>query len=147
MTVSPVAGTTSGVGLAQQSPPSGGSSGCGSDAREGSSELVEGYHVAGDGQGLGCVPLVESAAENAQQRFGWSGQHIIGVGWLIAEADGGAQDEGKEAGRVGGLHPQGGLGAAQGFWFAQEAHHEVERSGERFERDFYLLRVEGGVRV
>ena len=87
----PDGGTASGVGLAQQSPPSGGSSGCGSDAREDFSELVEGHHVAGDGQGLGCVPLIESATERAQQRFGWSGQHIIGVGWLIAEADGGVR--------------------------------------------------------
>jgi len=40
-------------------------------------------NVAGAGQGVGCVRLVESGAEKAQQRFGRTSQNAFGVRWGI----------------------------------------------------------------
>jgi hypothetical protein len=45
-------------------------------------------NVAGEGQGVGCVRLVESGTGKAQQRFGRTGQNAIGVRWGIFSRDG-----------------------------------------------------------
>jgi hypothetical protein len=45
-------------------------------------------NVAGAGQGVGCVRLVESGAEKAQQRFGRSSQNAIGVRWGMVNRTG-----------------------------------------------------------
>src|SRR5664280_1819470 len=111
-----------------------------------SSNLLEG-HATGDGQGVGCVRLVESAGEQAQQRFSRTGQNAADIGRRVSEADVLAEDQAKDPVRFGSFHAQGGLDTFEHLRFGQESEHKAERTAELLENGGRLLDGEGRMRV